>query len=152
MNNEKLKVMQWLIDNNKFGKEAGFLKEFEEELNKAIKKEEKVITTWMIGNELLKDNNCYMLRWNRGKFEVEKMSKEEAEANEILGHRSYLTFVKEINPVKKTNNIKDTTWFNEIEEIYRTFSLIFDDKYTPGSRREIKNAKIFIFNLISLYN
>ena len=70
MNNEKLKVMQWLIDNNKFGKEAGFLKEFEEELNKAIKKEEKVITTWMIGNELLKDNNCCKLQWNRGKFKA----------------------------------------------------------------------------------
>ena len=80
------------------------------------------------------------------------MSKEEAEANEILEHRSYLTFEKEINPVKKTNDIKNTTWFNEIEEIYHTFSLIVNDKYTPGSRKEIKNAKIEVSKLKCKYS
>ncbi len=43
-------------------------------------------------------------------------------------------------------------WFVEIEEIYHTFSLVIDDRYTPGSRKEIENAKIEVEKLKSKYS
>lgn len=44
-------------------------------------------------------------------------------------------------------DFKDTVWFKEIEEIYRNFSLIIDDRYKPGSKKEIDQAKIVVAEL-----
>ena len=45
------------------------------------------------------------------------------------------------------NGFKDTVWFKEIEEIYQNFSLIIDDRYKPGSKKEIDQAKIEVAEL-----
>lgn len=45
------------------------------------------------------------------------------------------------------NEFSNTEWFREIEGIYHTFSLIIDDRYKPGSRKEIENAKIAVAEL-----
>jgi hypothetical protein len=148
---EKQGVMDWLIENNKFGKDAAFLEGFEKELEKAIEKEEEVITTWMFGNLLFKDEKYYELRWNLGKFVVQQISKEDAEYQN-LGERSIITFEKELGSSKETNDFRNTSWFKEIEEIYHTFSLIIDDKYSPGSRQEIENAKLEVAKLKGKYS
>lgn len=147
---EKEKALQWLIDNNKFGKEAGFLVDFEKELNKAIEEENKVITTWLFGNLLFTDENYYEMRWNLGKFVVGKISKEEAEANN-LAERSIITFKKDISSSNETEDFRNSAWFKEIEDVYHTFSLIINDRYTPGSRKEIENAKIEVDKLKNKY-
>ena len=148
---EKEKVLQWIAVNNKFGKEAGFIKNFEDELTRAIAKENEIISTWMFGNELFKDENYYKLRWNVGKYTIEIMTREEADSNNIAP-RSITLFEKKINESSEKDKINDTNWFNEIEEIYHTFSLIVDDKYTPGSRQEIENAKIEVEKLKGKYS
>ncbi len=50
------------------------------------------------------------------------------------------------------NGTKKPDWFTEIEEIYHTFSLIIDDHNTPGSRKEIENAKNEVEKLKSKYS
>jgi len=149
---EKKKALQWLKESNKMGEDAGFIKSFEEGLSKAIEKEKEVITTWMFGYLLFKDEKYYKARWNSGKFTVEELSEAEAKHNNI-GERSITTFEKEINqPNNSSDNVKDTTWFKEIEDIYHTFSLIVDEKYTPGSKQEVDNAKIEVEKLKSKYS
>ena len=148
---EKEKALQWLIDSNKFGKEAAFLVGFEEELTKAIEEEEKIITTWMFGNLLFNDEKYYEMRWNLGKFVITEISKEDAESQN-LGERSIITFKKDIFTPKETEDFRNTTWFKEVEEIYHTFSLIIDDKYSPGTRKEIENAKVDVAKLKNKYS
>ncbi len=148
---EKEKALQWIIDNNKFGKEAAFLVGFEEELTKAIEEEETIITTWMFGNLLFNDEKYYEMRWNLGKFVITEVSKEDAEAQN-LGERSIITFKKDIFPKKEAEDFRNSIWFKKVEEIYHTFSLIIDDKYSPGSRQEIENAKVEVAKLKSKYS
>ncbi|NPD45613.1 hypothetical protein [Lentimicrobium sp. S6] len=45
------------------------------------------------------------------------------------------------------DDFRDTTWFKEIEEIYQSFSLIIDDRYKPGTKKEIDHAKIKVEEL-----
>ena len=45
------------------------------------------------------------------------------------------------------DDFRDTTWFKEIEEIYHSFSLIIDDRYKPGTKKEIDQAKIEVEEL-----
>jgi len=148
---EKEKALQWLIDNNKFGKDAGFLVDFEKELTKAIEEEEKIITTWLFGNLLFTDENYYEMRWNLGKFVIEQIPKEEAESQN-LAERSIITFKKDIFSSNETDDFRNSTWFKEIEKIYHTFSSIIDDKYSPGSRKEIENARVEVAKLKSEYS
>lgn len=53
---------------------------------------------------------------------------------------------------KEKADFRNTIWFKEIEKIYHTFSLIIDDKYSPGSRKEIENAKIEVEKLKREYS
>ncbi len=148
---EKEKALQWIADNNKFGKEAGFIKNFEDELIAAINKENDIISTWMFGNELFNDEKFHKLRWDRGKYTVEQMTQEEATSHNIAP-RSITLFEKKIVEENAKEDIKNSDWFNDIEGIYHTFSLIIDGKYSPGSRKEIENAKIEVAKLKSKYS
>lgn len=148
---EKEKVLQWIAESNKFGKEAGFIKGFENELNEAIRKENEVITTWMFGNELFNDKVFYKLRWHNGNFTVEKLTEEEVSTHNIAA-RSITRFEKQINEAITQDDNSNSNWFNEIENIYHTFSLIIDDKYSPGSRKEIENAKIEVSKIKNKYS
>ncbi len=148
---EKEKALQWLKESNKGGENAGFIANFEEGLTKAIEKEEEVITTWMFGYLLFNDEKYYKARWNSGKFTVEELSETEAKHNNI-GERSITTFEKEINQPNDVVDNKYTTWFQEIENIYHTFSLIVDEKYTPGSKQEVENGKIEVEKLKNKYS
>lgn len=51
-----------------------------------------------------------------------------------------------------STGFRNTDWFQDIESIYQSFSLIINDRYKPGSKKEIDNAKIEVENLKRKYN
>lgn len=165
---EKQRTLLWLIEHNKHGEDAPFLADFEKGLTQAINEDDEIITTWLFGNLFFTDENFYKIRWNLGKAVIEKISQKEADSND-LGERSIITLKKDLFSPKPVTDAytpeeeKDayeeeeeifdpeeptkTVWFQEIEAVYQTFTLIIDDRFSPGTKKEIDNAKWEVMRL-----
>ncbi len=147
----KQEALQWMAENNKWGTEGDLYKGFAQKLDAAIRKQDDVITTWVMGSGTTKSGHAYTLRWERGHFSAIRLSPEESEARNAPP-MSFTTFEKKLEadqeepagheepeapPKSKFEAYMDQAWA----------ALSPDNQYAgsmPTRRSEIKTFKRYL--------
>jgi hypothetical protein len=79
--NQRADVINWIINNNKFGEESSVVYNIYRNIDELILNQKD--GTWDIGKGLIKDGNYYALAWVNNKMKVDKLSEEQAKEKNL---------------------------------------------------------------------
>ena len=154
----KQEAMDWIKANNRWGNESGkFLAEFEVKLDDAIKKQDNVATTWIMGGGLSGDGSPYQLQWFTGFFLADKISVERAKEFNVE-EMQIITMERDIVTTTKFEENEESNFSNEVSEninkAWDSISSIFpdSDEKEPISLEEINNFKMWVDKAKSVQN